>query len=322
MAGNGTFYFSDSDDFRACLRKLGMEVALTVGGDFKARLTVVELRQLRLLLGWEEQPRIAYISLAPERVFVTFAAQCGRPMIWGGLALRPGDVVAHGQGEQLHQRTRSACHWACISLTAENVAACGKALTQQDLVLPSAGQVLHHSRAALARLRELHAGACRLVERKPELITHPEVARALEHDLVYALVTCLIAGLHHQGVAPSRRRADIMRQFELVLAAHSASLPHVPELCEAVGVPERTLRACCAEFLGMAPTRYLRLQRLGMVRAALRHADAATISVSEIAIRHGFRQLGRFAAAYRVVFGEAPSTTLWRARRGPSAELA
>jgi AraC-like DNA-binding protein len=310
MLGNGTVAFSDPDDFQADLRKWGLEIVLTVGGDFKARLTRVKLRQLRLLLGREEQPRIAYVSLAPERAFVTFSVQSDRPLIWGGVELQPGDVVFHGQGEQLHQRTCGACHWASISLTPEHLAAYGKALTGKDLAPPLAGQVLRHSGAALTRLRQLHAAACHLVEKKPQLITHPEVARALEHDLTYALVTCLIAGFHHRNMAPSRRRADIMRQFELALEAHPDRLPHLPELRRAVGVPERTLRICCAEFLGIGPTRYLRLRRLGMVRAALRHANPATTSVSEIAIRHGFLQLGRFTAAYRTEFREAPSTTL------------
>jgi hypothetical protein len=92
----------------------------------------------------------------------------------------------------------------------------------------------------------------------------------LEQDLIYALVTCLAGRPDRQRVAPKHYRADIMRQFEQALAATSERPPHMPELCKAIGVPERTLRLCCTEFLGMAPTQYFRLQRLGMVRSALR----------------------------------------------------
>jgi AraC-like DNA-binding protein len=175
--------------------------------------------------------------------------------------------------------------------------------------------VLRLSSSAIARLRRLHADARRLVEKKPALFAHPEVARALEQELICALVTCLSIGAHCRHLAPGRRRAEIMRQFEEALAAHSERVPHLPDLCRAIGVSERTLRACCAEFLGMSPIRYLRLRRLGMVRAALRHSDPATANVSDTARRHGFLQLGRFAAQYRAVFGEAPSATLQRAPR-------
>jgi AraC-like DNA-binding protein len=315
MPESGALAFGDPDDFRANLREAGIELVLTAFGDFKAHLTRVELRHLRLLYIWEERPRIAYVSLAPKLAFVTFAVQPGRPLIWGGVRLQSGDVVFHGQGEHMHQRTSGVCQWAFISQTPEHLAACGKALTGRDLLPPPAGRVLRLSSSAIARLRKLHADARRLVEKKPELIAHPEVARALEQDLIYALVTCLTAGAHRPHVTPRHHRAHIMRQFEEALAAHSDRVPHLPDLCNAIGVPERTLRACCAEFLGMSPIRYLRLRRLGMVRAALCRADPAMANVSDIARRHGFLQLGRFAAQYRALFGEVPSTTLQRAPR-------
>jgi len=69
LAESGTFAFSDPDDFRGGLRRAGIEMVLTVSGDFKAHQTYVELSQLSLVCSWEERPRVAYISLAPDRVF-------------------------------------------------------------------------------------------------------------------------------------------------------------------------------------------------------------------------------------------------------------
>ena len=69
----------------------------------------------------------------------------------------------------------------------------------------------------------------------------------------------------------------------------------MPALCSAVGVPERTLRVCCTEFLGMSPTRYLLLRRLNMARSALRRANPANASVAEIARTYQFHEPGRFA---------------------------
>jgi len=69
LAESGTFAFSDPDDFRGGLRRAGIEMVLTVSGDFKAHQTYVELSQLSLVCSWEERPRVAYLSLAPDRVF-------------------------------------------------------------------------------------------------------------------------------------------------------------------------------------------------------------------------------------------------------------
>jgi transcriptional regulator GlxA family with amidase domain len=100
-----------------------------------------------------------------------------------------------------------------------------------------------------------------------------------------------------------------MIRFEELLALHFSRQLSTSEICASIDVSERTLRACCAQFLGMGPSRYLRLRRLNLVRAALRRADPATIRIAEIASRYGFSGLG----VYRSVFGEKPSNTLRQA---------
>ena len=76
---------------------------------------------------------------------------------------------------------------------------------------------------------------------------------------------------------------------------------------------EWTLRACCAEFLGMTPIRYVLLRRLNRARVALRDAVPGGANLLELVRGSGFAELGRFEAAYRAAFGETPLTTLQRA---------
>jgi transcriptional regulator GlxA family with amidase domain len=161
-------------------------------------------------------------------------------------------------------------------------------------------------------LLRLHSKACRLAETRHKLIAYPEVARALEQELLHALVNCLSADDADGNLKTRQHHADIMVRFEDALTAHRGPPLNMPALCSAVGVPERTLRVCCTEFLGMSPTRYLLLRRLNMARAALRRADPATASVAEIARIYQFQEPGRFAVTYRTIFGEMPSSTLRR----------
>ena len=62
----------------------------------------------------------------------------------------------------------------------------------------------------------------------------------------------------------------------------------------------------------MGPKRYLLLRRMHFAKRALRHATPETATVTEIATRFGFWQLGRFAVEYQSLFGETPSATLRR----------
>ncbi|MCK1741274.1 helix-turn-helix domain-containing protein [Bradyrhizobium sp. 139] len=112
--------------------------------------------------------------------------------------------------------------------------------------------------------------------------------------MLHALVNCLTAdGGGNQK--SKRHHADIMVQFEDALTVHGGTQLNMHALCSAIGVPERTLRVCCTEVLGMSPARYFLLRRLNMARSALRRADPATTSVAEIARKHQFLELGRFA---------------------------
>jgi len=318
MARCGTTIFNDASDYQASIRGAKFNIAFNSQRAFEARLTSVELRHLRLLHGQENLPRVAHISLPLDSVFIALPIINDPPLIYGGVEVLSGDIVLHSLGGHMHQRTRGPSQWSFIALAPEHFAAWGRILTGFDLVPPSVTRILRPSRLDAAHLSRLHADACRLVETNPEMIAHQQVARAIEQDLLPVLFKCLMSNDAHKYSASNRHHADIIARFEDIIAIHPERHLQISELCEAVGVPERTLRTCCTEFLGMGPNRYLRLRRLNMVHAELRRNVSPTASVEEVARRYGFSELGRFAALYRKVFGEMPSTTLRRARTAPA----
>jgi AraC-like DNA-binding protein len=310
VAPSGAATFTSPDDYRAAIGPASVNLIVTKGGDFSARLTWLNLSDLQVLRGYENRPRIAFIALSAAQAFVSFPTRQSSALTYGGTSLKLGDFVFHSCGERNHQRTNGEAQWGLISLPPEQLAACAQALTGLRITAPSEGRVLRPSRSAATRLLQLHSKACRLAETRHELIANPEVSRALQQELLHALVNCLTAEDASDHLRRRQRHADVMASFEDALAAHDHSHLNLPQLCMAMGVPERTLRACCTEFLGMCPTRYYLLRRLNRARSALRRADPETASVAQIARDHQFLEHGRFAVAYRAVFGETPSATL------------
>jgi len=303
----GTATFADTSDCQWALGGGRVQLTVTGGDEFKVRLISLHLGHLQLLRGCEESPRIAYVSLPPSRVFVSFPTG-EAPLIWDGIELRPGDIVFHGRGERMHQRTAGASRWGLMSLPARQLASSSRPLAGRKISWPPVGRVLRPRPVAAGRLLGLHARAGRLAETKDRSLAQRRFAQTLEQELVHALVDCLAADdAEHSG---KKRHANIMVRFEDALADHAGQPLTVSELCAAIGVSERTLRVCCAEFLGIGPIKYLLLRRLNMARAALRRADPASTSVAEIARSHQFSELGRFAVSYRKIFGEMPSATL------------
>ncbi|WP_375788407.1 helix-turn-helix domain-containing protein [Bradyrhizobium sp. Pha-3] len=311
MAENGTLSFSDPDGYAAGFGDARVNLTITGAGDFKARLTRLKLTDLEIYRCCESLPRIAYISLPPEQMFLSFPVGTVS-LISDGFALRNDDIVLHGRGQRTHQRSNEACQWGLISLSPEQFASCGKALTGQAIAPPQASRILRPARAEISRFQRLFAQACHLAEARQKLIERPEVARALEQEMLHAIINCLVANETYGNAKTRHHHAAVMVRFEEALDKHIDQKLSMPALCAELGVPARTLRMCCADFLGVSPTRYLLLQRLNQARSALRRADPATASVAEVARSHRFLELGRFAVTYRTTFGESPSATLQR----------
>jgi AraC-like DNA-binding protein len=312
MAEAGILTFGDPDAYAAAFSDARVKLTITGAGDFKARLTRLKLEHLEIHQYCESLPRIAYISLLPERIFLSFPVGTAS-LTCCGFALRNRDMVFHSRGEHVHQHSDGECRWGLISLAPEQLGCSSKALTGQAIAPPPASRILRPSRAEAARFQGLFRQACHLAETKMELIKCPEVARALEQEMLHAVIHCLAASDADDHPRARQHHAAVMARFEETLSKRIDQKLSMPKLCAEVGVAERTLRMCCAKFLRVSPTRYLLLQRLNRARAALRRADPAKASVAEVARNHRFLELGRFAVTYRTTFGESPSVTLQRA---------
>jgi AraC-like DNA-binding protein len=98
------------------------------------------------------------------------------------------------------------------------------------------------------------------------------------------------------------------------IEAHLQQPITVGRLCAVAGVGERALCKLFEARRGMSPMRFVTERRLAAAHARLMTAGAAG-AVTEVASELGFTHLGRFAIAYREMFGESPSETLRRRRR-------
>jgi AraC-like DNA-binding protein len=310
MTGFGSKAFTDPDGYCANLMEADIRLVVTGCVAFGAQISWLDMPCLRLFAIEEKAPRVAFISLPPPSLFVSFPLTDSPPLVWNGIPLRRGDLVLHKPGDRFHQCTTGATRWGLISISPKDLAHYGRTLLDLELSA-NASRLLHPSVRSSRELLRLHAQAGRLTCAKPELLGRREVVRALEQELIHAFVTAL--GTAEPGSDAWRRRANVMVRFEEALAAHGHA-QSLSDLCMESGVPQRTLRTYCRAFLGCSPLEYARLGRLNLARSVLLNSNHKAVSVAEVARAHGFSQPGRFAVAYRALFGEAPLATLLRRR--------
>jgi AraC-like DNA-binding protein len=151
------------------------------------------------------------------------------------------------------------------------------------------------------------------LEHPTDMSLNPLLARHIEG----LVLDGLLLGQPHShsdaatGERPVRLGTAIKRAVELIEERPSQPWTTV-RLATEVHLSTRALQEGFRRDLDATPMTYLRQVRLRRAREALRAADRDATTVRAVAVSVGILHLGRFAAAYRHAFGEAPSDTLDR----------
>jgi AraC-like DNA-binding protein len=312
MPSSAVRTFSDPDDFAAAIRGGTAEITVIGRGEFTAKLFRIDLHRLWLQTLFEALPRVAHAVNLPGRAGISFHTSPGQEMVSSGLEMDPTDIIRYSDGQSYYQRRSGPSRVNAMSLPLEELAAISESLAATDLHPPRDAKIIAPPPAAMERLQRLHAAVQCLAEDAPEIIAHPEAARGLEQALIEAMVDCLASREPRANTLAQGQHAIVMRRFRRVVEENPEHPLYIPEICKTIGVSGRTLQACCHEHLGMGPKHYLLLRRMHLVRRALHQSVPETASVTEIATRYGFWQLGRFAVEYQSLYGEPPSATLAR----------
>jgi len=258
--------------------------------------------------------RIDAVCAPDEYIIETWLEGCGlvgRPGTRHH-EVRPGSVVLRAAGAELRTDMAADCRMLVLRGSRDLIDAIlfprlrGGGEVLRRLAGDGAMRVLDRPLDPAARrvfdwiLAERRSGS--------PVLSSPALAPDLERLIVRAL--CGDRG----DEEPSALRGP--RPYYLRRAQQFAEgMPHgrisLDVLAAAAGVSKRTLQSGFVRWAGITPTQWLTRQRLARVRAELT-APGSRDGVTEIAYRHGFNHLGRFAALYREVYGERPSDTLRR----------
>lgn len=114
----------------------------------------------------------------------------------------------------------------------------------------------------------------------------------------------------HEASRPTATPSSVRRAMEFI--DQNAHLPiTVEEIARESRLSIRALQYAFSRHEGTTPVAYLRRARLDGAHVELREADpTAGATVSEIAVRWGFANAGRFATHYREAYGVLPKQTL------------
>ena len=312
MPSSAVRKFTEPDEYADAIRATKAEVTVTGRGEFTAKIVRIDLHRLWMQRLSDNLPRVGHSAAMRGRAIISFRTQPGPSLLMGATEMQPVNIVRASEGSTNFQRSSGSARWGSMSLPVEEMGLLEETIAGCELAPPKQTLTVTPTSPAMAKLQRLHAAAGQLAENTPEIIEHPEAARGLEQALIEAMVGCLAPREPTENSFAQRQHAIVMRRFRRVVEESPEEPLYIPDICKAIRISERTLRTCCQEHLGMAPKRYLVLRRMHLARRTLRQSAPDATSVTDTATRYGFWQLGRFAAEYQSLFGEAPSATLRR----------
>jgi AraC-like DNA-binding protein len=145
-----------------------------------------------------------------------------------------------------------------------------------------------------------------------DLLTHPLVARPAVEAVLNGL---LLAARHQYSEALHDLNAatpTLIRRAQSFIAEHLEEPLSSITLARDLGVSARSLQRGFSEHLGLTPGQYIRARRLERAHLDLVSGARDGVRVTDIAVRWGFLNPGRFAAEYRARYGHPPAAELHR----------
>lgn len=315
------------EGFRDAVHGSHVDVMQLQRGRFSGRLTYIGVGDFTLSVGsFSVGLRTQRTSSDPKLIVGMLLGAESRVTHWS-YDMDPGDVLVIPPGIDHDGRFHGAASYAALRFDLSDVA--GVFGGENWMGDPANWSQKSRYRAdprtgaeAVARLREI---VSRLAE--PDTRVSPTAADFWRRAII-DVVTATVLHSQPPGMTeaiPSAIR--LTRKAEHYIEAAGARPVHISEICTECGVSRRSLHRAFDEVLGIGPVTFLQRKRLCDVHSALRDSDPATTTISEIALQHGFLNLGRFSGYYRALFDEYPSETFGkpcpgRARQRPAEPAA
>lgn len=152
--------------------------------------------------------------------------------------------------------------------------------------------------------------------------TRPAMAPHLESMLAGLIIDDFQNNYSHLLRADSYGPAPgVVRRAEEYMRERLGEPLTMSDLVHAAGCSVRSLQQAFRQFRHTTPSAWLRQRRLERAREYLLTAADDGMTVTAIAYACGFTHLSKFAAYYRLRFGESPQQTLRQTRTGTAQAI-
>ena len=253
----------------------------------------------------------------PGHTFAIYSSGVDSKLVWRKKKVMKNDLMIFPLGAEHDVMTKGEnIHVFTVTLPE---AVWSKSLSEKESEMYdkqiSSQETMNLSDGEMIRLRLSLSKIFQIIEKAPQVLNQDSFRKRIEEQTFHAITRALFSAQHNNSLQPARNTMKrAWDKIELVIKKNGNSLLPINELSQAVGVSERSLRRLFHDRYCLSPKNYLKRIRLNEVRSELKKLSEHETKVADVANRWGFWHMGQFAADYKLLFGELPSSTLRKNR--------
>lgn len=302
-------------DFEAYTDALaGVDGVMRVVGPGKGEWTLelLDAGDVVAMLGSDGAP-VLYNGLNQQDRYLVYISLPGSDAAMQGQETSEEQFIWYPPGGEVHGYSRKSSRFIALSMDVAAVVQRAREV---------AGLFDHHvarvtpvniGRVEVTEIITLVTRALMIDRDNPTLFEAPSVRRAFSGQIIHALLRCMVLdnpdAVQRQRGRPPVPRNEIMRRSLDHIHKSIRGEAVIGDLVLSAGTSQRSLNRAFDEVFGMGPQQYYMLERLHVIRKALREARPGD-TVTSICSQFGVWDQGRFAGMYHRTFGLLPSVEL------------
>ena len=263
------------------------------------RHQVLQLHSMQIAYAYRKGGTMHNVGSAKECLTIAVVEICADKVCFGRLKLQAGDILFFDDSYPHNFIANDTIQFTAITIRNSSLGSRGYKLSK------ALDQCIKDTDARFATT--LHKIWKRFTESSHEKMDTQDYQEAEEEilDVIMGLLAAQTPAVP-KLTAGEKIALDIRDQ----VFHHMDGNIGIASLAEKYEVSEQTLQNSFKSLFGFTPKLFLRLLKLNIVHYELKQEDPDQTTVSKIALKWGFRHMGRFSAYYTELFGENPSQTL------------
>jgi AraC family ethanolamine operon transcriptional activator len=234
----------------------------------------------------------------------------GPDILWSNRQISSAELMIFNTGGDLHAVNRPGTSICTFSISDAYIEQYLARRGFSEDFLPTDSTVLNIGNSFSHMLLGLQSRLSRCIKTDTDQARSGNPIALEETHLLDVLLGKLVDLQVPDEPIPRHRSAKITFRALAYIDAHKRQLIRVSQICEGLGIGQRTLEQCFKKHLEITPKQLVNNLRLMGCRQELLEADPVHSKVSTVAANWGYWHMSQFARDYHAMHGELPSETL------------